>query len=44
MMLSTVKGTYDLPAAATMAVMLTGVVLLALVPAAIYALWRRRPA
>lgn len=44
MMLSTVKGTYDLPAAATMAVLLTSVVLLALLPAGLYALWRGRRA
>ena len=44
MMLSTVKGTYDLPSAATMAVMLTSVVLLAALPMGVFALWRRRHA
>lgn len=41
LMLSTVKGTYNLPAAATMAVILTSVVLLAALPALLLALWRR---
>lgn len=41
MMLSTVKGTYDLPAAAAMAVLLTSVVALAALPFAAFALWRR---
>lgn len=41
-MLSTVKGTYDLPAAATMAVILTSVVLLAALPVGLFVLWRRR--
>jgi spermidine/putrescine transport system permease protein len=44
MMLSTVKGTYDLPAAATMAVLLTSVVLLAGVPVLLFNLVRRRSA
>lgn len=44
MMLSTVKGTYDLPAAATMAVLLTSVVLLAGVPVLLFRVVRRRPA
>ena len=44
MMLSTVKGTYDLPAAATMAVLLTSVVLLAGVPVLLVNLVRRRSA
>lgn len=44
MMLSTVKGTYDLPAAATMAVMLTSVVLLAAIPILIASMFLRRRA
>ena len=40
-MLSTVKGTYDLPTAATMAVILTSVVLIAALPVGLWALWRR---
>lgn len=42
MMLSTVKGTYDLPAAATMAVLLTSIVLLAGIPVLLFSLARRR--
>lgn len=42
MMLSTVKGTYDLPAAATMAVLLTSIVLLAGLPVLLFGLLRRR--
>jgi spermidine/putrescine transport system permease protein len=42
MMLSTVKGTYDLSAAATMAVLLTSVVLLAGLPIGLHALLKRR--
>lgn len=42
LMLSTVKGTYDLPTAATMAVLLVLVVLLAVAPVMVYTLLRRR--
>ena len=42
LMLSTVKGTYDLPTAATMAVLLVLVVLLAGLPVLVYTLIRRR--
>ncbi len=41
LMLSTVKGTYDLPAAATMAVLLTSVVLVAGMPVLLFYLFRR---
>lgn len=44
LMLSTVKGTYDLPTAATMAVILTSVVLLAGLPVLLFGLLRRRAA
>jgi len=41
MMLSTVKGTYDLPTAATMAMLLTSVVLLAALPLLALGVMRR---
>jgi spermidine/putrescine transport system permease protein len=41
LMLSTVKGTYDLPAAATMAVLLTSVVLIAGLPVLLFTLVRK---
>ena len=44
LMLSTVKGTYDLPTAATMAVLLVLVVLLAGAPIVVFTLLRRRAA
>lgn len=44
LMLSTVKGTYDLPAAATMAVLLTSVVLIAGLPVLLFTLVRKRTA
>lgn len=44
MMLSTVKGTYDLPAAATMAVLLTSVVLIAGLPVLLFNVLLRRTA
>jgi len=44
LMLSTVKGTYDLPAAATMAVLLTSVVLIAGLPVLLFNFIRKRAA
>ena len=42
LMLSTVKGTYDLPAAATMAMLLVLVILMAAIPLATHKLIRER--